>query len=182
MAEDTEEIQSTSLLCHYPSLARVFTAVSAHAYTSVYRVWSPARPGKKDKRKRMEEEETSPALHFPFPSTTTMPTLLSLSSSLPSSLLSSLPPPPTLKQWGYIGLAGVVASQASWMLLKARMGLRGPLFRPFGGFLTLVKMVVDPVGFWDSMTAYAKEKGMSLETLFGVPVVFVTDNQLSKEV
>ena len=82
----------------------------------------------------------------------------------------------------YIGLSGVVASQASWMLLKARMGLRGPLFRPFGGFLTLVKMVVDPVGFWDSMTAYAKEKGMSLETLFGVPVVFVTDNQLSKEV
>lgn len=68
------------------------------------------------------------------------------------------------------------------MLLKLRMGLQGPPFRPFGGLLTLVKMVVDPVGFWDSMTAYAKEKGMSLETLFGVPVVFVTDNGLSKEV
>ena len=99
-----------------------------------------------------------------------------------SSLLARLPPPPTLRQWGYIALLGAGACQASWLLLKLRTGLRGPVLRPFGGLLTLLKMVIDPVGFWDSMARRAQGKGMSLETLFGTPVVFVTDNALSKEV
>lgn len=111
---------------------------------------------------------------------------VSLRGSFSALSFPSLGQPFTLKgALVYIGGAAALAAivgETSWLLLRARLALPGPFFRPFGGVACLLSMVLDPVGFWNSKAQLAATRGMSLDVLFGTPVVFVTNNALSKTV